>query len=211
MLPDKAHSCWSGRCRQKEKEHGFTLFEMVVTICVIVIVYMVAVQRLNEIPAAAERAGFYGMLSQIRAAVQLEMVSKLTAGRQHELLQLEGANPMNFFLEQPGNYQGELEEVTDRNVERANWYFETSTGQLVYVVGGRSITDVHVTIGGIPVNYGQIRWRLTNVYANDSGANPGAAEDEGRNRGSWQGLVLQEVYPFEWDRRPETPVNIEGT
>jgi competence protein ComGC len=184
------------------REKGFTLFEMVVVICSIVILYMVAVQRLDQIPAAAERAGFYGMLSQIRGAVQLEMMSSLASGRQNELIAMEGTNPMAFFLELPSNYRGELEEVTDRNVERGNWYFETSTGQLVYVVGGRSIADVEVTIGGIPVNYGQIRWRLENVY-DERDQDQG---DTARNR--WQGLLLQEVYPFTWQSRPEAPIEI---
>jgi hypothetical protein len=177
---------------------GFTLFEMVVTICSIVILYMVAEQRLNELPAAAERASFHAILEQIKTGVNFEMVTRLASGRSDDIRMLEGSNPMNFLIEAPSNYRGTLERVTDAVDRRNSWYFETSTGELVYVVGGSSINDVKVLVGGMPVSLGQIRLKLVNVY-------DGAAS---RQPGKWQALVLAPVREFSWDRRAEQPIPV---
>ena len=177
---------------------------MVVVICSIVILYMVAEQRMNELPAAAERANFYALLEQVKTGINFEMITHVASGNYNGLNNLEGANPMDFLLDQPRNYRGELDQVTDRNTTRRSWYFETSTGELVYVVGGPSIADVFVTIGGIPVNLGQLRFKLVNVYEEtDTGSAPGQI---GRSR--WQGLQLVPTRQFEWERRAETPVEI---
>lgn len=198
-----------GKPTSFSKSSGFTLFEMVVVICSIVILYMVAEQRLNEIPSAAERANFYGTLDLIKTGVTFEMASKLASGRTGELMQLEGSNPMNLFLEAPRNYRGELDLVTDINVTRRSWYYENTTGELVYVVGGGSLDDVLVTIAEVPVNLGQIRLKLVNVFTVEAG-NGNNAENGNLSyrRENWQGLLLQPVYPFEWVQRPAQPVGI---
>lgn len=189
----------------KKANSGFTLFEMVVVICSIVILYMVAEQRLNELPAAAERANFYALLEQIRTGMNFEMITRVANRDITGINNLAGTNPMLFLLETPRNYRGELDLVTDRNTTRRSWYFETSTGELVYVVGGPSIDDVVVMVGGVPVKLGQIRFRLENVFDAASGQDGSAARPA---RSGWQGLRLLPVRPYEWERRPEMPVEI---
>ncbi|MGV3593472.1 MAG: hypothetical protein ACO1PZ_17445 [Gammaproteobacteria bacterium] len=187
-----------GKRAAHKSNGGFTLFEMVVSICSIVILYMVAEQRLNDLPAAAERASFYAVLEQIKTGVNFEMVTRLASGRSGDIRSLEGANPMNFLIEAPSNYRGELELVTDAVEHRNSWYFETTTGELVFVVGGSSINDVQVVVGGVPVNLGQIRLRLRNVY------------DQGSGR--WQALILAPVRDYGWQRREELPIPVgQGT
>ncbi|HEY0961432.1 MAG TPA: hypothetical protein VGE69_03665 [Pseudomonadales bacterium] len=181
-----------GKRHPRHKTGGFTLFEMVVSICSIVILYMIAEQRLNDLPAAAERANFFAVLEQIKTGVNFEMVTRLASGRGGDIRTLEGVNPMNFLIEAPSNYRGELEAVTDAVQHRNSWYFETATGELVFVVGGSSINDVKVLVGGVPVSLGQIRLRLTNVY--------------GQGDGRWQALILAPVREYNWERRQVQPV-----
>ncbi len=194
-----------------KKNGGFTLFEMVVVICSIVILYMVAEERLNSLPAAAERANFFAIYEQIKTGVRFDMYSKLASGELSSLKMLEGTNPMEMLLEFPSNYFGELVEVTDTNINRRNsWYFETSTGELVYVVGGASIDDVWITFGNTEVNLGQIRLRLTNVYRDEIGNDEVLASSvvgESLEQ-SWQALLLQPVRPFRWNLQSEQPVEI---
>jgi len=193
------------------KNGGFTLFEMVVVICSIVILYMVAEERLNSLPAAAERANFYAIYEQIKTGVRFDMYSKLASGELSALKMLEGSNPMDMLLENPSNYFGELVQVTDTNINRRNsWYFETSTGELVYVVGGASIDDVWVTFGNTVVNLGQIRLRLSNIYRDEIGNNgflESPAVDESLEQ-SWEALLLLPVRPFRWNQQSEQPVEI---
>jgi hypothetical protein len=205
-----------GKGGSRKYASGFSLFEMVVTICSIVILYMVAEERLNQLPAAAERANFQAVLEQIKTGVSFEMVTRLAAGRSGDIRNLEGENPMNFLIEEPSNYQGELDKVTDAVERRNAWYFETATGELVYVVGGASIKDVWVTIGGVPVNLGQIRFRLTNVYSeaprgngSSSGAGDGTPGRGGSQAGVWEALILAPVREYRWDRGPEQPVPLD--
>lgn len=200
--------------RSRKKSAGFSLFEMVVVICSIVILYMVAEQRLNEMPAAAERASFMAVLEQIKTGVNFEMVTRLAGGHGGEIRSLEGKNPMDFLIEPPSNYRGELDLVTDAVERRSSWYFETSTGQLVYVVGGASIQDVQVTLSGTIVHLGQIRLKLTNVYsaseepeeAGRGSARGGSRNAPANNSDNWEALVLAPVNEYLWDRRPEQPI-----
>jgi hypothetical protein len=193
---------------RRHKNSGFSLFEMVVVICSIVILYMVAEERLNELPAAAERANFYAVLEQIKTGVNFEMITRLARGGGGAIQELEGRNPMDFLIEPPSNYGGESPTVTDAVDKRNAWYFETSTGELVYVVGGASIRDVQVTVAGVEVNLGQIRFKLKNVYTEEepSGSviRPRGGQDEDER--DWQALVLSPVREFTWERRPEEPV-----
>lgn len=203
--------CIGSRRSGRRRNNGFTLFEMVVVICAIVILYMVAEQRLNDLPAAAERASFFAILDQLRTGVNFEVYTRLARGGKASVMELAGTNPMDMLLEAPSNYRGELDTVTDTNIDkRRSWYFETSTGELVYVVGGPSIDDVWVSFGNIEVNYGQIRMKLENVYDGEpiagnvdagQGSKPGDA-------GKWQGLLLNPAMPFRWEQRPEEPVEI---
>lgn len=198
--------------RVGHRSRGFSLFEMVVVICAIVILYMVAEERLNELPGAAERANFYAVMEQIKTGVSFEMVNKLAAGGTGEIRALEGTNPMKLLIEGPSNYEGELARVTDAVERRNAWYFETDTGELVYVVGGASIPDVLVTIAGRPVNYGQIRFKIMNVYDEEEAPQPSASalsRDSSRQPAQikkWQALLLRPVNEFVWERRAEQPI-----
>lgn len=191
------------------KAAGFTLFEMVVVICSIVILYMVAEQRLNELPAAAERANFMAVLEQIKTGVNFAMISKMTQGKTQDLHEMDGSNPMAFLLEGPSNYLGELQLVTDTIRRRNAWYFESSTGDLVYVVGGASIGDVWIKIAAVPVNYGQIRFRIKNIYSGMDAGKVGENLPAERNSNQdWQGMLLVPVHEYSWEKGQETPVEI---
>lgn len=197
MLLDKNY-------KRRERESGFTLFEMVVVICSIVILYMVAEQRLNALPAAAERASYFAVMDQLKIGVNFEMYTNVARGDIQKAMNLEGSNPMDLMLEAPRNYLGELNQVTDTNVERrGSWYFESSTGELVYVVGGASIDDVWVNFGNTEVNFGQIRMKIQNIFRNAENNETGPEVD-----GKWEAVLLQPVRQFRWDQQPEEPVQI---
>jgi hypothetical protein len=187
---------------------------MVVVICSIVILYMVAEQRLNQLPAAAERANFYAVLEQMKTGVNFEMVTRLAGGRGGEIRELEGSNPIDFLIEAPSNYRGEMAQVSDSVEKRNSWYFETATGELVYVVGGGSIDDVKVIVGGVPVSLGQVRLKLTNVYDEAPESPPssgsGRRDRDAAEARNWQALQLLPVREYTWDRSPEQPIPVGG-
>ncbi len=192
--PGRRCSAGSTRLARKHRgQRGFTLFEMVVAICSIVILYMMAVNRLDALPAAAERAAFQGTVAQMKTGVQLYMLSKLTSGGMDELLAMEGGNPMEFMLEHPRNYRGPVAEIAP-GLRRGSWYYEVSSGELVYLVGTESIADVWVDYGVTMVMPGEIRFKVTNVVES----------------GAWQALLLREVRPYEWRARFERMEDAPG-
>ena len=183
-----------------EKSKGFTLFEVVLVMCLIVFLYMTAEQRINEMPAAAERAAFYGVVAQLKTGINLQMLAQVAGGRFDVLRAMEGSNPMNLMLETPSNYRGELPSLDVAALPRASWYFDQSRGELVYLVGEQSVPDVLVNAGAGPVNLGQIRLRIVGSY--------GRGAQRVGSQGSWEGLLLQPVLPFEWANRATLPVGM---
>lgn len=180
---------------------------MVVVTCLIVMLYMVAEERLNELPAAAERASFQAVLAQLKAGVNLEMLASLSAGNFNRIAAMEGANPMDFLLETPGNYMGELDGRADHStLRRSSWYYDRSAGELVYLVGDASVQDVQVVVGGTVVYPGELRLRITSASGNENNRSLQGGGGQGAAGGSWQGLLLVPVYPFEWQARPVLPV-----
>lgn len=215
------------------RQKGFTLFEMVVAISSIVILYMVAEQRLNDLPAAAERASFLGILEQIKTGVHVEMITRMTKGARGSLRSMENQNPMNYLLEKPSNYLGEYELVTDELRRRNAWYFERSTGELVYLVGGSNIDNVWVRVASVPVHLGQIRFKLQIELSGKPDNNAGSAqtssfsvtdekESEGRlSQSKIQGVLLKPVFEYSWESRydlvkdflenpPQSEIEIQG-
>jgi hypothetical protein len=181
---------------------------MVVVICAIAILYMMAERRLNDLPAAAERANFQAVLEQMKTGVTLAMAARVARGGAAEVQELAGTNPMDNMLEGPSNYLGELEVVDDSVRRRNAWYFEKTSGELVYVVGGNSIADVWVSIAALPVNLGQIRFKVENLFDDgQGGVIPGSKLLEGQPIGRWEAVQLVPTNAYRWDQREDSAIN----
>ena len=89
-----------------QKHAGFSLFELVVFIISIAIIYAYATNRFAEFPGQAERANFMAVTTQLQTGVNLEMMMALGSGRVTSLEQFEGVNPMDLMLSAPTNYLG---------------------------------------------------------------------------------------------------------
>ena len=185
MCPADRSSHWRWR------QQGFSFFEMVVVISCIAFFYMAAVDRMSNLPAMAERASMEAVVAQVKAGLNLQMVTMLTKHGESRAQELQQENPMSFMLEAPGNYLGEVEQMAGVAPQPASWYFERSSRQLVYVIDPGSAPAVSVNIGGSTVMPGQLRFQV----------------ESAGNGGRWQGLVLQPVYPYQWQVREELPMN----
>lgn len=196
---------------------GFTLFELVVFILVVSIVFSVGMRRFQSYPGEAERANFLAITSQIKAAVSLQMMNAIAGASWDALASLENSNPMNLLLETPSNYVGEFGLVDEISMPRRTWYFDSFNGHLVYLVNDNS--HLYSTLGGGGMT--SIRFRIAMRYANeDTGSSPqglgidadtvtglsdpslrsdtrNGAVAQGRK---WQGLVLEAVTPYTWER-----------
>lgn len=204
--------------RNLNKSNGFTLFELVVFILIVAIVFSIGMRRFQEFPGEAERANFLAISAQIRAAVHLRMMSAIAEGSWNELGNLEDSNPMDLMLETPSNYAGAFNLVDEVGMPRRTWYFDTYSGHLVYLVNDTA--NVYSAQGDGTSTLSSIRFRIVQRFADEGPKSPeGLGIDVGTVTGlndpilrsgdgegaqtsgrKWQGLVLEEVTPFIWER-----------
>ncbi|MEX1199132.1 MAG: type II secretion system protein [Pseudohongiellaceae bacterium] len=197
--------------RTGRQQRGLTLFELVVFILVVAIIFATAFDRFREYPGAAERANFQTTLAQLRSAVNMEMMAAIATGNWQELESLEDSNPMDLLLETPDNYVGEFMAVAESSMPRRVWYFDETRGQLVYLPNDNE--HLYVDQGAGWKRADSLQFRIDMRYEGDdasensaSGADREEALSPSRDQGDWTGLTLMAVTPFDWrNSRLELP------
>lgn len=200
------------------KSKGFSLFELIVYILLVSIVFSASMRRFSEFPGEAERANFLAITMQLKAAVNLQMMKAIAGGNFESLGPIENSNPMDLMLETPSNYAGAFNLVDEQTMPRRTWYFDSFNGQLVYLANDTS--NLFSTLGDGTSTLSEVRFRIVQKYAGerrasdeglgiDAGTVTGLndpslrASSSGSTAGGgrkWQGLVLEEVVPFNWAR-----------
>jgi len=122
---DRRHAWWRA---------GVTLLELVIVIALIGVLTTVAARRLLVLRADAARAALSQRLGGLRAAVSLEMLTRISGGRDAELGELAGSNPMEMLVEPPRSYVGAFDAPDPSAMPPGRWYFDRSEKLLVYRV-----------------------------------------------------------------------------
>lgn len=160
------------------------MFELIAYILVVSITTSVAYNRFADFPGAAERSNFMAVLMQIRAGTNLQMMNAIAEGRWLDLQSLEGSNPMDLMLETPVNYIGELRLVNPTDMQARIWYFDTNTGELVYIAN--DARNLYILTDDEAVQTDELRFRIAMKFRDEA-------------RSSWEGLVLEPVVPYVWE------------
>ena len=192
-----------------QKAKGFSLFELVVFIILVAIIYATAANRFAEFPGLAERANFLAITTQLQTAITLQVMSGIARGRVRSAEGLDGVNPMELMLESPSNYIGAFDLIDKARVGRRIWYFDRRTRELVYLVNDTSGVYLVRNQRDIPTD--EIRFRIMLDYGEQdivSGLPVGIVEIDGieiapeNRRRRLLGVVLRPVFPFKW-REPD--------
>lgn len=210
----------------KNKSEGFSLFELIVYILLVSTIFSVSMRRFSDFPGEAERANFLAITIQLKAAVNLQMMNAIAGGTWSELDLMENSNPMDLMLETPSNYAGAFSLVDEQSMPRRTWYFDSFNGQLVYLANDSS--NLYSKQGDGSSTLSSIRFRIAQRYAGgsepsseglgiDAGTVTGLNDpslrasggSSGARGGKWQGLVLEEVTPFNWVKGPIDVPGIE--
>lgn len=194
---------------------GFSLFELVAFIIVSAIIYSVAVNRFSEFPAAAERANFQAVITQIQTGVSLETMLGLASGSARPMQEYVGLNPMDLLMKAPSNYLGAFDELDESSQPRRSWYFDRSSKELVYLINAAENAFLVQDSGSTPTR--EIRFGIVMTYKDPislrtvtydelqalelerrNGSEPEEGETQGINART-SGVVLRPIIPYSWE------------
>lgn len=116
------------------RQAGFTLFELIIVICVVAIMAGILLQRLQGYEEAAERVAMQQTAVAIKSALQMRVAGYLISGRDNEIDGLRTENPVNWLQEKPENYAGEFQADAYAQVPPGSWYFDRPQREMIYVV-----------------------------------------------------------------------------
>ncbi len=185
---------------------GFSLFELVVFIISVAIIYASAVNRFSRFPEAAERANFLAVASQIQTGVSLETTLGVASGNTHNMSRYDGANPIDMLLSPPSNYLGAIDGNDSSDLPRRSWYFDLRRSELVYLVNESQ--NVFFLVDGVQIPTNEIRFRIEVNYryvdrqtgveiAFANGRDAEEYEDQDYRR-RFGGVLMQPVTPYQW-------------
>lgn len=136
---------------------GFTLFELIVVVCIVSIMAGLLLNRLEVYKEAAEKAAMQQTAAAIKSALQMRVASYMISGRDKEIENLRNENPVNWLQEGPADYAGEFYADAYARVRPGSWYFDLTRRELIYVINlganfkpgpdGRKWVRYRVTIG----------------------------------------------------------------
>lgn len=113
---------------------GFSLLELVVVIAIIVLLLVIAVNKLLPLRIDAERTAMENVLGALKSGLSIEVAAHVAKGQIPALAALADSNPMRRLSEIPKNYAGELDAPDPATVEGGQWYFDRHDHTLVYRV-----------------------------------------------------------------------------
>ena len=123
-----------GRRGRADPQAGFTLFELIVVVCIVAIIAGILLNRLRLYEEAAEKAAMQQTAAAIKSALQMRVASYMISGRDNEIEKLRDENPVNWLQEKPADYAGEFYADAYTRVRPGSWYFDLTRRELVYVV-----------------------------------------------------------------------------
>lgn len=117
-----------GRCPQA----GFTLLEIVIVIALVILLFLVAVDRILPLRGRAEAAHVRQVVGTLRSNLGLTVAERVVVDGLDSVATLAGSDPMTLLAEPPNNYAGNLD--AGDVPKPGTWYFDPRTGRLGYRV-----------------------------------------------------------------------------
>ena len=122
------------RARPAHRQPGFTLFELIVVICIVAVMAGILLNRLQVYEEAAEKAAMQQTAAAVKSALQMRVAAYMIGGRDNEIENLRNENPVGWLQEKPQNYAGEFYADAYARVRPGSWYFDLSRRELIYVL-----------------------------------------------------------------------------
>jgi prepilin-type N-terminal cleavage/methylation domain-containing protein len=170
-----------------QRQHGFTLIELVVVIIIISGLLYFAFARLLKLEVQAERAALQQVIGILNSAIAMTISKHIADGDIPSLRNYIDSNPMDLLAQTPPNYLGSFEGAPPQPGKGAYWYFDRHRHSLVYVTG----SPEYFSSEG-PEN-DRTGFKLVAVYDDNRGNKPVVA---------LAGLRLAATAPYHWHNEP---------
>ena len=117
-----------------DAQAGFSLFELIVVVCIVAVMAGILLNRLRVYEEAAEKAAMQQTAAAIKSALQMRVASYMISGRDKEIENLRNENPVSWLQEKPPDYAGEFYADAYARVRPGSWYFDLIRRELIYVI-----------------------------------------------------------------------------
>lgn len=122
-----------GRRALLQTSRGFTLWELMVVIALVVTLFVTAIENLLPMRGDAERAAVAATVGSLQSALGMESIRRAMTRGDEMLETMDGANPMDWLAVTPANYLGVIDGDLS-SVPRGHWAFDVTQGILFYRV-----------------------------------------------------------------------------
>ena len=113
---------------------GFTLFELLVVVCVVAVMAGMLLNRLQVYEEGAEKVAMQQTAAAIKSGLLMRVAAYMVGGREGEIEGLRNENPIGWLQENPPNYAGEFHADAYARVRPGSWYFDLAHHELVYLI-----------------------------------------------------------------------------
>jgi prepilin-type N-terminal cleavage/methylation domain-containing protein len=165
------------------RQQGFTLIELIVVVCIVVILIGTLLNRVSYYQEQAEKVAMQQVAGALQSALTMEYGSLMTHGQGSRVSELVTENPMDWLSRKPENYSGEFYAPTSGSVAPGNWVFDLKSRDLVYVVD----RGEHFTPGRDGNKWVRYHVRLTYEQL------PAGDEEK-----ALTGVLFEPVEPYSW-------------
>ncbi len=174
-------------------QRGFSFLELIIVITLVVLLFLVAADRLLPLRGQAEMAHVGVVIGTLRSSLGLETARRVINDGPAALPALADSNPMALLQQAPESYLGEFDKPDTEDFRPGTWHFDRRDGTLVYRVRFPQYLDQTS-----PVER-DLRWRVTLHYAE-----PGSEGGDLNN--PVQGVGLIKLDQNSWSESQPRPV-----
>jgi len=166
------------------KNRGFTLLELAIFVCIMAVLMMTFLNRVQFYQEQAERAAMIGLVVAVQDALTLHQGRLRIQGDETGMVALEKINPINWLAEKPRNYGGEFYDPSAERISRGSWVYDLKAHELIYFPEHTS----HLVFSGEAKKW--IRYR---VNLGQGGSLIASA------KGNMHTVSFEAVEPYHWE------------
>ena len=146
-----------------KKQHGFTLFELIVVVLLVGVFLSFAIDRMLRIQVDAERVSVQQTIAALKSAINLQAAEMIVKQGLNSVTVLENTNPINYLQKSPYNYLGLKSDQEVAYYPLASWYYDPQQKMLVYKVKNTRYFSSSQS------GTSRIRLKVAAIYQNGSG------------------------------------------